>query len=48
MTEFVKGISDSAEQLERLKNISGVSSDTIQNLQYAMKVTGGDADGAGG
>lgn len=45
--DFTESVADAALQLEKLENLSGLSSDTIQTLQFAMQRTGGDAEAAG-
>ena len=46
IAEFIEKTSEAAEQITRLSDISGFSTDTIQTLQYAIKMTGGDAGAA--
>jgi hypothetical protein len=47
IAEFVGGLGEAAEQIERLHEVTGFSTDTIQALQFAMRMTGGDAQTAG-
>ncbi len=44
---FGEEIAHKAEQIERLHNLTGLSTDSIQTMQYAMKYFGGDAEAAG-
>jgi hypothetical protein len=46
IAEFVNATGEAALQLQRLADISGLSTDTIQTLQFAMEMTGGNADSA--
>jgi hypothetical protein len=47
IAEFIKGTAEAAEQIERLQDITGLTTDTIQTMQYAMQLTGGNAEQAG-
>jgi hypothetical protein len=44
--EFIGRISDFGEQLERTAAMTGLSTDAIQNFQFAVQATGGDAETA--
>ena len=44
--EFLKSMEETAEQLERLKNITGLSTSTLQDMQNQMRLTGGDSETA--
>ena len=46
MEEFTRSVSDLGEQLERTAHMTGLSIDSIQNFQFAVQATGGDAETA--
>jgi len=46
MDEFTRSVSDLGEQLERTAHMTGLSVDAIQNFQFAVQATGGDAETA--
>ena len=44
---FARSMSDLGEQIERTSKMTGLSSDEVQKFQFAVKMTGGDAESAG-
>lgn len=44
--EFVHHIAELGEQIERTSQITGLSTGEVQQLQFAIKMTGGDAEAA--
>lgn len=45
--EFVRGTTEAAEHIQALSDRLDIATDEIQKFQYALVVTGGDAEGAG-
>lgn len=45
--EFVEATAEAAVRISSLSQVSGLSTDTIQTLQFAMEMTGGNAEAAG-
>src|ERR1700721_1462712 len=45
--DYQKQLSELGEQIERTASLSGLSTDQVQQFQFAVKMTGGDAETAG-
>ena len=47
VVEFMGRLAEMGEQIERTTKMTGLSTDQVQDFQYAVKMAGGDADAAG-
>ena len=45
--EFSRGMAELGEGIERTAKMTGLSTDDVQKFQFAVKMTGGDAEAAG-
>ena len=45
--EFSRGMAELGEGIERTSKMTGLSADDVQKFQFAVKMTGGDAEAAG-
>jgi hypothetical protein len=47
VAEFMDKFAEMGEQIERTSKLTGLSTDEVQRFQFAVKMTGGDAESAG-